>query len=549
MKFRHGFCASIFMMLIAATAYAQGPAQLIDAPPDVDSILFASDALYLNAQGIIPAGPSDPAPFPGTPIGTSVEIHFRMDRKTGQLTRIDTYPADVQGIPISTISLVNMNRGWSSAPVTYLGTSDGQFFVESDPTCGSIGNMGVLLTLTCKPVPSPVTAGEQTTSVESFGDYLLIGTLARAVPSNWDTASGRGILVTSSQNGTLVRTIGRADGLPGNRIKLIRRDPVTGNLWIETPRALTELSPKFEVLQVWYLHLGFDSGGVPTLIASADPQYDDPYAVLALKIHLTDFIGYQKSIASLPLSTRNDLLSKAFPQGQAPMSPLSAEFQPLLPFFLADLRDHPNPQQSWFSLNSLCYFTGPQVTAAADSLIESSASAKGAVAGNVWYRVKSCASAAVATAHEPARPSMGYRGGGGMNITAYAVQARFSNPNLEIESFNPPMVYWDGRHPVHFKDVTINDSGTAAGASVTRFYASSNLPVDPTRAQAIAERPVPLLPGAGTDTHEMDVMLPSTLPKGLYFIAPCANADRRLPQAFEEDRCRIPRREPPRPGS
>ena len=526
--------------LSAQGGLAAGSTQLAVGPPSADAILFTDDALYISAPGIIPAEASDPVPLPGEPVGTPAEVYYRMDRKTGALTRVAAPPPGAQGLQVSSVSLVNLNRGWSTASITYLVSSGGTIYSLNSFNCGPMGYGVHVLTLDCKPVPLALKPGELPTAVEEFGPYQLIGT-SSMVPGTAATTGSRGVLVLSAKDGSLVRTLSQADGLPEDMIKLIRRDPVTGDLWVETPRSLTELSPKFEVQRVLYLRLGFDTGGVPALVMGDAPEYDDPYALLALKLHVTDFAAYKAAVAAIPSAVRNTLFTHVFPQEQAG-GRVPAEFAPLLPFVVADLQRNPDPRQSLFALSSLCMFTGPAVKDMADKLITGT---KGVTGINVWYKVKTCANPAVASAHTPP-PRQPYTGGG-MNVTAYAMQDRMSQPNLSIESFSPPLLYWDGKHPVRLEDNTIDDGGGAAGPSVTRWYVSPVLPVDPAHALMIAERPVPALDGGGGDKHVMDAMLPATLPPGLYYVALCANADHKYPQAFEQDRCRIPRLEPPRP--
>ena len=541
MVFRWVVCIGALVgALLARGTLAADTAQLSVGPPEVDAILYTDDALYLGASAIVPAEASEAAPLPGVPVGTPAEIYYRMDRKTGALTRVATFPPDAKGLSASTISLVNLNRGWPTASITYLVSSEGTIYSLGSLDCGQASNGSRALTLDCKPALQAVQPGEMPTAVEESGSYLFVGT-ARMVPGTMATTGSRGVLVLSRKDGSLQRNLTQADGLPEDRIKLIRRDPVTGGLWIETPRALTELSPKLEVLRVLYLHIGFDAGGVPSLLMTDEPQYDEPYAVLALKLHVSDFAAYRDAVAAIPTAERGALFTQVFTQGRAAERPVPPGFRPLLPFVVGDLQRDPDPRQSLFALSSLCKFSGPAVKETADRLL---AGTRGATGINIWYKVKACADPAVVAAHAPPPQQQGFRGGG-MNAVAYAMQNRMTQPDLSIESFSPPLLYWDGMHQVHLQDSTIDDAGGVAGPSLTRYYVSSVLPVDPAHAVAIAERPVQGLGGGSGDTHAMDVMLPSTLAPGLYYVAVCANADHKYPQAFEEDRCRIPRQAPP----
>lgn len=520
------------------------PAQLRADPPDIDALLFTQDSVYLGLPGIVPAAAADPSPRPGMPIGTPTELWYRMDRKTGALSPAAVAAPGAAGIPVSTLRLTNLDRGWSSAEVIFTATSDGGIYQIDDPDCGQISNNGRLLKMDCTPAGPVVNPGEMITAIEDFGPYVLLGTASLA-PGTASLQSGRGALVLSAKDGSLVRTISAEDGLSGNLIRLIRRDAVTGELWIETPRSLTQLSPTFAVLNVWYLHLNFDASGVPRLTASADPQYDDPYALLALKLHVTDFAGFQRAIAAIPAELRAAVFKKAFPQGHPPMGPVPAGFQSLAPFVIADLQRNPDTRQSDFALQSLCKFGGPVVTAEADALIST---VQGTMGSNMWYTVKACATPAVAAAHAP--PPRNYAMNGSHNMVAYAAaaQGRIADPDLTIYTFTPAMAWWDGKHPVHLK-IETGDDAASAGPSVTRIYVSPTLPVDPAHGTVVLERAVPVLAPGASDIHEEDVMFPAKLPPGLYYVAVCANDDHKLKQAFEEDRCRIPRLAPPRPSA
>jgi len=523
------------------SAIAALPAQLLADPPEITAMEFARDAIYLGVPGIVPAGLTDPSPPPGMPLGTSVELWYRMDRKTAALMPVAAPAPGAAGVPVSTLQLSNLDRGWSSAAVTFAVTSDGHIYSMGNPDCGQISNNGRLLTMDCAPAGPVVESGESITAIEDFGPNILLGTLAQQMPGA--PSSGRGVLVLSAKDDSLQRTISTADGLTGNTIRLIRRDAVTGELWIETPRALAELSPALEVLNVWYLHLDFDSAGVPRLDMTTDPRYDDPYAVLALKLHVADYAGFRQAVAAIPAAARPDLFQKVFPQGYPAAGKVPAAFQPLAPFVIADLQRNPDTRQSLFALRSLCAFGGPAATAEADRLIST---VQGTLGSNIFYAVKTCATPATAAAHTPPAPNYTRVSGHVMSAYAAVAQNRLADPDLTIYTLWTPMVWWDGKHPVHLKAETGDDAAPAA-ASVTRFYASPTLPVDPAHSTMVLEHAVPALASGGSDSYGADVMFPAGLAPGLYFVVVCANDDHKQKQAFEEDRCRIPHLVPPRP--
>jgi hypothetical protein len=529
----------------AAPAWcADAPAQLTDAPPYIDSISFTDDALYLGTPGVVPADASQPSPPPMQVMGKTAEIYYRWDRKGGPLIRVAAVPAQAQGMPVSSVTLEGMTApGGFNLSATYLVTSDADVYQLPTFDCPRTAPGVRLLTVDCKPVAVPVSPDQSVTAVEDFGDYLLLGVRLAA-----DPAVGPGVMVLSRPDYKQVRSIGQNDGLAENLVRLIRRDPKTGGLWVETPRSLAELSSKFEVLHLWYLHLGLDADGVPSLVLSENPEYDDPFASLALKLHVSDYAGYGHAVAAIPAASRPQLFTSVFPQGRAAYARIPVAFDSLYPFFAADIALNSDPRQSQFASQSLCKFDDPRARQLADKLIQTT---KGMRGHNLWLDLKDCADPALVEAYRPPTPpasgSYVVDAKGNYIPTGSAhgmalMRATSPKPGyaIMIASFTPPFFYWDGQRPLHLADQTENYGGGTSGPSLTRYYISPVLPVDPASAQVIAERMVPPLVVGQIDAHGMDVKPPADLPRGLYYVAVCANADHKQPQAYEDDRCRVP---------
>jgi hypothetical protein len=479
-----------------------------------------------------------------TSIGKTVELYYRWDRKGGPLTRVTAVPAEAKGMPVSSVTLEGMTApGGFNLSTTYLVTSEADVYQLPAFDCPGTAPGVRLLTVDCKPVPVPVAPDQSVTAVDDFGDYLLLGVRLTA-----DPAAGPGVMVLSRPEYKQVRSIGQDDGLAENMVRLIRRDPKTGGLWVETPRSLAELSPKLEVLHLWYLHLGLDADGVPGLMVSESPEYDDPFANLALKLHVSDYAAYARAVAAIPGALRPQLFTSVFPQGRAAYTRIPAAFDSLYPFFAADIALDPDLRQSQFAMGSLCKFDDPRAKLLAGKLIST---IKGVQGRNLWYVLKDCADPAVVEAYRPPTPptsgSYVVDAQGNYIPTASArgmALMRAAPPKsgyaMMIAAFTPPFFYWDGKRPLHLEDQTENYGGGTSGPSLTRYYISPLLPVDPMNARMLAERTVPPLAVGQIDTHGIDVTPPADLPHGLYYVAVCANADHKQPQAYEDDRCRVP---------
>ncbi|HEV2110175.1 MAG TPA: hypothetical protein VGT99_02385 [Gammaproteobacteria bacterium] len=587
MEARRSACrtASVLFLVIASiTAASAAPAI---TGPKLDAILFTPDALILSV-------PSK------TPEGRPADTYFRFDRKSGAIRRLDSLPPEAAGVPASRVMLDAGDNPASakSSPnaSTFLLTSDGDVYVASGLACAEAAPRtpaapgphyaAPLYTADCAPVPVPLKPLESVTAVESYKDFLLLGALTTdysrgaAVPQ-----PGRGMLVISKKDGRLLRTVTRDDGLNEDLIELIRRDPDTGGLWVESPRALAELSPDFAVQRVFFLHLVLDpASGAPGLAAGVDPEYDDPYAMLATHLRLKDYSGYAHSVARLPPELRDRILNDYFRGFYPSFTSLPVELNPLLPFFAESALNSAADYGPSFARDNLCRFHDPGVKDAADKLIKAPlpAGSKGAANQN-WTAVHSCASPQVSAAGAlcPAGSTFTYpqcvmpgagqghvvmmggsyvQAGSGQNgsmtvvspgimthqtpghITTMMVAGagRIQGAILITTSLSPPLFYWDGKRGLRLKDVTLNDGQATAAPSVTRYYLSPTAPVDPLTAQVLTQRQLGPLAGLQSDSRETEIQPPADLPRGIYYLAACPDAEHDVAQAAAEGRCVIP---------
>lgn len=501
-----------------------------------DGMQFTNDSVFLSSSNdqfaLWRAQRGAQGPIQGSP----GDIYFKLDRKTGSIEPAAEPPKGAKGVRFASGSFFHTNLQRPDAFVSYVGTSDGTLYSLYDPHCGRIATLGFLLTASCAPAVTSIAPGDAVTSIESVGRFLLVGTV-RKIPNSSRVAPGRGVLVLSAKDHSLLTTIDQNHGLPGNLIDVIRRDPITGNVWVETDHALSELSPNLKVLRSFFFHVGIDSKGAPIMLSGRQPEADDPYAELALRLHVTDFSGFQKVEMTIPSPTRGELFKHVFPNGSAATSPVPSAFQPLLPYFIADLQTEDAPWKDEFALASLCKFSGQSVKDTANRLI---ANAGARHASYVWYVLKDCADEDAAAVYVP-------------SIKTHAVRSAVNSPNrlgadvnrptLTVVSLSPPIVYWNGRDKVRVEEATSFVGAGVSNPGVTEILASSTFPVDPSNSISVASLAVPVLHTGSSSIGRTEIVLPATSPAGYYYIAACPNAEGTGSKLEEHHQCLVPQRE------
>jgi CARDB protein/parallel beta helix pectate lyase-like protein len=102
---------------------------------------------------------------------------------------------------------------------------------------------------------------------------------------------------------------------------------------------------------------------------------------------------------------------------------------------------------------------------------------------------------------------------------------------------NPPASVRRGGH-FTVTDTVTNAGGTAAKASVTRYYLSA----DPVKSAADRtldnRRQVPPLAAGAASTGSISVIVPSGMPRGTYFLRACADQTGAVTEASETNNCR-----------
>jgi len=112
-------------------------------------------------------------------------------------------------------------------------------------------------------------------------------------------------------------------------------------------------------------------------------------------------------------------------------------------------------------------------------------------------------------------------------------------PDLVVPFFIPPVLLGEGGGTLFVTERTANLGNVASAPSITRYFLSTQEPVDPSTARVIGERSVPQLEpgGAQGETSPLQFILPSDLPSGHYFMAACADAPAVVVELNEENNC------------
>ncbi len=110
--------------------------------------------------------------------------------------------------------------------------------------------------------------------------------------------------------------------------------------------------------------------------------------------------------------------------------------------------------------------------------------------------------------------------------------------DLAVPFFMPPVIKAEAGEKIDLTDWTENFGTVAAGASVTRYYLSSSLPVDPSQSVVLSERKVPPLnPGGISRGKAVHAALPDNLSPGVYYLVACADANKEIVEINEENNC------------
>ncbi|MBX3326454.1 MAG: CARDB domain-containing protein [Nitrospira sp.] len=129
-------------------------------------------------------------------------------------------------------------------------------------------------------------------------------------------------------------------------------------------------------------------------------------------------------------------------------------------------------------------------------------------------------------------------GGEVFDERAYAYVTWSGGPDLVVPLFVPPVLESKSGNTVQITDWTRNTGTVPVGPSVTRYYLSSTMGIDPDTALVLGERFVPALaPGEISKSPPTALTLPPGLPLGTYNLAACADAPHQIDELQEENNC------------
>jgi hypothetical protein len=239
--------------------------------------------------------------------------------------------------------------------MTRLRTSGARVFTALDAYCSEGADDHHQLREGDQVIPDGVQPCHSISSAEIVGDDLWLGT---RIDGEGATLPADGVLVQPLEGAGPSRWIGKEQGLTGNLIRAIRRDPYRETTWVVSDRGFNEIDSSFNLKRTRYFYEAFDPiSGEATLFLGASPHQSDPFAVLGRALHIADPVGYHAAVRGLSAEARAGLdlmeltLSSRF---------LPEEMNVLVPFLLPLTRS-PERQVAAFSVRLLCRFKDARV--------------------------------------------------------------------------------------------------------------------------------------------------------------------------------------------
>ena len=503
-----------------------------------NNVLFTPDATLFATPGRVAEG------------GTA-EIYYSFNRANLSFHRLEALP---HGVTVSRLPSKVVSQSWDKR-VVRIETSDGAAYLSTQADCGELSPISHINP--SKPVTDHVTDCNSVTAIERVGETLLLGTAHQIFRMSSveqgpiiTTSPGQGVVVISAKDGALIQTITTRNGLPEDIVELIRRDPYTGNVWVETPRAMTELTPNLNVIKTWYLHVDFEPQTYqPTIIMSRVPAYDNPFAVLASAINVISYKDFYLAVMKIPVEVRNQMDDASFIEPSYAETHFPTTMNVLLPFIERDVLQDTGLPRTQIALRNLCRFNDPRVKPVVSKLI-----ATRDVYTKVFAEIHYCVEPSQIPPMSGSSQRIVLQPGGNAMTFMSTPSSGLGHPvigilehgsstsgtraaELVIKLFVPPLIVWDGVHHIHLTDVTQNAGSTPSGSSVTRYYISDTSPIDINTARVIGQRIVPPLMPGQSDTHQMEIQLPSSLPAGTYYLTACADAEHTVDRLTDQNRC------------
>ena len=253
-------------------------------------------------------------------------------------------------------------------PKSSLETSDGRKLNTRDANCSAEGDnsphtlslAGVVIKDQCKPCSS-------INAVEIAYDLLWLGT---RFDGEYGEYPAEGIVVQALKNGSLKARISEKDGLTGNLVRVIRKDPFTGNLWAASNTGINEISPDAKIVFAGHMYEDFNTAtGASMIFLSSAPRISNSLAILEREIGVAQPKKYYAVALTIPKAIWSCLnLSDGFPSppceaeygNETDKNFLPKQFNALLPF-LFEAASSSDAARLSASVGRLCRFNDKRV--------------------------------------------------------------------------------------------------------------------------------------------------------------------------------------------
>ena len=153
-------------------------------------------------------------------------------------------------------------------------------------------------------VPS-VDPCESISAAEIVGDQLWLGTRRDGEGS---AGPGRGVVIQPLSGTGSSRSLTRAEGLSGDLIRAIRRDPYRNTTWVVSERGLSEIDADLRVVVTRYFYEDFDAASGRSVVKLDGRSHaSDPLAILARQLGVADTQAYHAAVLGIPPAMRAKL--------------------------------------------------------------------------------------------------------------------------------------------------------------------------------------------------------------------------------------------------
>lgn len=135
-------------------------------------------------------------------------------------------------------------------------------------------------------------------ALEIVGDQLWLGTRH---DGEYGDYPAEGIVIQSLKSTKLIRKLDTNAGLTGNLIRIIRKDPYNGTIWIATEQGFNTIDQNFKIINSQYFYEDFDNQtGKSTVFLSPSQQQSNPLAVIQRQLAIDKPKEFYDSVKQIP---------------------------------------------------------------------------------------------------------------------------------------------------------------------------------------------------------------------------------------------------------